>query len=116
MTPALGRAFDMEVISCQRMVDISIPPYLKLAHAQIDTARGRSYPSQYWLKLLVFLSHFWSTLVIKILSTQLYLDSQRMVQPVIRPKRRAELLTAFLEAKFPEVRLLLVSLQLFSGA
>lgn len=104
IAPALGRAFDLEVISCERMVSILIPPFSKLAQAHVVAARRKISKERLWFKLLCPLSYAWSTMVAETLTGQVYEDSQGVIQPVIGPKRRSELLGGFLEAKFPEVR------------
>lgn len=69
---ALGRAFDLELMSCQRLVDILIPPFLKLAQAHIAAA-GKGVPAEHnWIRIVTHFengldacaeSHpFWATL------------------------------------------------------
>lgn len=103
-TPALGRAFDLELISCQRMVDILIPPFIKLAQTLVSASRQEMPKDHFWFTLLSNLVEYWSNLVIWTLTNLQYSDKEEAAQPVIRPKKRDELLNALLEAKFPEVR------------
>lgn len=112
-SPALGRAFEMELISSQRMVEILIPPFLKLTAAYISASRqGQTSASSERrlvipevLSLLNVLWRHWGIIVIKLLSGEEFTDNHGQLQPVMSQKRRCDLLDGFLEAKFPEVRL-----------
>lgn len=101
---ALGRAFDMELLSCQRMVDIITQPFLKLVRAQIAAAASRTPSNPAWLEVITLMEHSWTELLMYTLSGATFLDNKGVVQPVMRPKKRNELLDGLLEAKFPEVR------------
>lgn len=108
---ALGRAYDMELLSCQRMVDILMPSYLKLAHAHLAASGNPANPA--WFKMLCLFGNHWTQLLVFTLSDPTYLDSKGVEQPVMGQKKRNELLDALLDAKLPEVRL--IAMVLYRG-
>lgn len=111
-TTALGRAYDLELISYQRVVDILFPPYIKLAHAFVTASRHEMPEGHFWFTKLWDMCQQWFNLVDWTLSGQAYadnLDKEDVLKPVIGPKRRAELVYAILETTFLEVRRLVVN-------
>lgn len=118
-SPALGRAFELELMSCQRLVKIIFPPYIKLAHAYSSASSQRANPASSQrepldaavFKLLDVLCRLWGSLLIKNLSGEEFPDRQGHLHPVIGPKKRAELVDGFLMAKVPEVRVVEASCQ-----
>lgn len=97
---AHASAFDTGIISCQRLVEVLVPPFLKLGRnanlvgqrlgqlLRISTP-GSSHKQHIFVE--------WRLSLTKVLSTICN-------PPLLRPRKRAELVKALMEAKFPEVR------------
>lgn len=102
-TPALPRAYELELIPCQRLLDILFPPFIKLAKLTSATESSNQQPHPTFTKRLNALSVVWTQLLCRTLSGQSFLDSQGIVKPVMSPQKHNALLDAVLEAKFPEV-------------
>lgn len=92
-----GRSFDLGTISCERLVEVLMPPFLKLGRRLIQV------PSENMTKLL-FMG--WSSCLGSLLGGHHEHDSKsrKKGQPVLQPRKRAQLVKALMKAKFPEVR------------
>lgn len=95
---AYAASFDRGLISCQRLVDVSFVPYLKLASANASRALGQGTRD----RLLVG----WFTDLGHILNLATFCDNGGgIVRDVrlLRPQKRVQLVKALLRAKVPEV-------------
>lgn len=106
--PALLRAFDLELIPSQRLIEVILPPFIKLAQKSCAVAvlstRGRCIDPD-WLGVADKLFCFWSDLFVHtVAGDEQYLDSKRRLQPLMGHKMHSELLNALVNAKAPEVR------------
>lgn len=97
---AHASAFDTGIISCQRLVEVLAPPFLKLGqnanlvgHRLSQSLRISTPGSSD--KRHIFVE--WRLSLTNILSTNCN-------PPLLRPRKRAELVKALVKAKFPEVR------------
>lgn len=95
-------AFDTGIISCRRLVEVLVPPFLKLGQNAILVGQrlGQRLCQSESVQRGGTQNHIfvdWTVLLTKILSTV-------CDPPLLRPRKRAELVKALIEARFPEVR------------
>lgn len=96
---AHGMAFDQGLIPCQRLVEIFLTPFLKLARKaiQLQGTSAQGLLDEYIACCFEYAA--------KIITGDLVLDRQGVgkFQPVLQPHKRTELVKGLLKAKFPEV-------------
>lgn len=107
--PAHGEAFDWGLITCSRLLEVLVHPFLKLARkvnqeqqAQEDSAGDSQTIPVRFLRL-------WTALLHNLLAGKLAQEGK--IQPLLRPKKRQELIKALLADKFPEVRIPRINLR-----
>lgn len=111
--PAHGEAFQRGLISCERLVEVLVPPFLKLAGKANLEQQSREQPAdgqptgtadKYMFR--------WSAELHEIVSGN---TSQGIfqIQQVLSPKKRKELVKAVLAAKFPEVQIGIIWFDVF---
>lgn len=104
--PALLRAFDMELVSGQRLVSIIFPPFIKLAR-KVSASSNHVHVNQDQTELLEQVFDSWTNMVNQTVSgTAGYRDRYGSAIPVMGENKYTELVCAMLDANIPEVRLL----------
>lgn len=108
---AVPRAFDLELISSQRFIQILVSPFITLAKSCSASAPAppillptmTAEMKRTAARDATFL--LWTDKLLRtVAGAESYLDSQDKVQPVMGPKKHDEFLQAMLDAKIPEVR------------
>lgn len=101
---AQGLAFDHGLIPCQRLVEIYMAPFLKLARKAFQL-QGTSYGG-----LLEEYASCCSVTAATVIYGDLVQDSRgvQKIQQVLQPHKRSELVEALLKANAAEVRSLLL--------
>lgn len=95
-----GRAFDLGFIPCQRLVDILVPPFLKLGHKANDLQVGGVQ------SVLDGIANTWGRSAIQVISGKFcHREDGIEVQSalVLRPQKRADLVRALLRSGKVEV-------------
>lgn len=99
-------AFNQGKISCSRLVEVALPPFLKLARkASQETYLQTSIDGSFFLKRdLVFIG--WGGALGAIVDVIPFKDSRgTVIQPLLCLRKRAEFVKALLKSRFPEVGL-----------
>lgn len=106
--PALGKAFELELIPSQRIIDFVVAPFLKIAHAIIEASKlPRGNPEDAaWKQVLSGLFMAWARVFLELLAGKEFEIKSGWFQniPLMGIKKRRELIQSLQDSKFPEVR------------
>lgn len=105
---AHGQAFDQGLISCQRLIDVVVPPFLKLArHASLAPVPGSNAAARKCWHVKNSLFHSWSHGGLqRLLAVAMgrSSDGSPIAAQLLRPQKRAEFVKTLLKNHFAEVR------------
>lgn len=96
---AYGKVFDLGLIPCKKVLDILLPPFLKLARKAIQVKGTRAE------KVLEAFALDWCKAATTVISGVFVKDSLGVfrLHPVMRVQKRSELIKALLRANLMEV-------------
>lgn len=105
---ALGKAFELELIPCKRLIDILALPFIKIATkysaASADSGLSKEAEPE-WLNALAKMFYAWFVVITSLICGKSdEVHGQIIFQPLIGAQKRTELTDALREARFPEVR------------
>lgn len=116
LLPLHGMAFEKDIISCARLVQVLAPPFLKLARNACNETPASSYQMMRVLNsdntFCMDLLMAWKMALAETL-LGLCCDGKQSqvghpVEMALNPRKRAEFVKALIDTKFPEVNLTII--------
>lgn len=97
---AYGKAYDRGIISCQKLLDVLVAPFVKLGRKAINLCGTSNEGALDWL------THYWGAIAISVLTgipIEVNVEEARVLAPVMVPQKRSELVKEMVKAKLEEV-------------